>query len=118
MRAGWSGVRVEHVESSGVGDAPEIGTTLTVRAFVSLGELSPDDVDVQLVHGVINSEDELVDAARSSRCRWREPTRAVGTASTARVTLARSGAFGYTVRVVPAARLLASPAELGVVALP
>ncbi len=60
VRAGWSGVRVEHVESSGVGDAPEIGTALTVRAFVSLGELDPADVDVQLVHGVINSEDELV----------------------------------------------------------
>ena len=34
------------------------------------------------------------------------------------VTLARSGPFGYTVRVVPKHDLLASPAELGVVALP
>ena len=34
------------------------------------------------------------------------------------VELARGGAFGYTVRVVPANALLASPAELGVVALP
>ena len=34
VRAGWAGVRVEHVESSGVGDAPEVGATLTVRAFV------------------------------------------------------------------------------------
>ena len=34
------------------------------------------------------------------------------------VTLARSGAFGYTVRVVPRHASLVSPAELGVVALP
>jgi starch phosphorylase len=34
------------------------------------------------------------------------------------VTLEVSGPFGYTVRVVPKNRLLTSPAELGVVALP
>ena len=45
--------------ASGVGDAPEVGAALTVRAFVSLGDLSPDDVDVQLVHGVVNGEDDL-----------------------------------------------------------
>jgi starch phosphorylase len=117
VRAGWKGVRVEHVESSGVGDAPEIGTLLSVRAFVSLGELSPEDVDVQLLHGVINGDDELVDTTIES----------LGLAETYQggrqrfdgsVTLARSGAFGYTVRVVPKNDLLASPAELGVIALP
>jgi hypothetical protein len=30
-------VRVEHVESSGVGDAAEVGALLSVRTFVSLG---------------------------------------------------------------------------------
>ncbi len=51
VRAGWSSVTIDHVESSGVSDAPEIGTCSRSRAFVSLGELSPDDVDVQVVHG-------------------------------------------------------------------
>jgi hypothetical protein len=40
----WPSVRVEHVESSGVGDAAEVGALLSVRTFVSLGELTPDDV--------------------------------------------------------------------------
>ena len=34
VKDGWSDVRVEHVESEGVGDAPEVGDALTVRAFV------------------------------------------------------------------------------------
>ena len=34
------------------------------------------------------------------------------------MTLDRTGPFGYTVRVLPRHELLASPAELGVVALP
>ncbi|WP_432479625.1 alpha-glucan family phosphorylase [Nocardioides sp. GXQ0305] len=117
VRTGWDGVRVEHVESSGVGDAPQIGTVLTVRAFVSLGELSPDDVDVQLVHGVIDSDDQLVGAATESLSVGESYQggrhRFDGT-----VALNRSGAFGYTVRVVPRNDLLASPAELGVIALP
>ena len=37
VRAGWADVRVEHVESHGVGDNPEVGSVLTVRAFVALG---------------------------------------------------------------------------------
>jgi starch phosphorylase len=117
VRAGWSGVRVEHVESSGVGDAPEIGTLLSVRAFVSLGELSPDDVDVQLLHGVINGDDELVDTTIES-LDLAETYQGGRHRFDGSVTLARSGAFGYTVRVVPQNDLLASPAELGVIALP
>jgi starch phosphorylase len=34
------------------------------------------------------------------------------------VALDRSGPFGYTVRVLPEHRLLAGPAELGLVAVP
>jgi starch phosphorylase len=117
VRAGWSGVRVEHVESSGVGDVPEIGTVLTVRAFVSLGDLTPDDVDVQLVHGVITSDDTLVGTSTESLSPV-EGYEGGRHRFDGQVTLGRSGAFGYTVRVIPKNDLLASPAELGVVAFP
>jgi starch phosphorylase len=117
VRAGWSGVRVEHVESSGVGDAPEIGAEMSVRAFVSLGELSPEDVDVQLLHGVIDGNDQLVDATIESLSH-EEAYQGGRHRCDGTVTLSRSGPFGYTVRVVPKHDLLDSPAELGVVALP
>ena len=56
VRAGWPAVRVDHVESSGVGDAPEVGDDARRCArSSSLGELSPDDVDVQVVHGRITA---------------------------------------------------------------
>ena len=117
MRGGWDGVRVEHVESGGVGDAPEVGATLNVRAFVSLGELTTDDVDVQLVHGRINSDDVLTETTVSS-LHPAESYEGNRHRFDVEVTLEVSGPFGYTVRVVPKNRLLASPAELGVVALP
>ena len=116
VKAGWPAVRVEHVESSGVGDAPEVGAEMSVRAFVALGELSPEDVEVQLVHGKTSSEDVLlettvaalhpVESYEGGRHRF-----------DGAVTLEHGGAFGYTVRVVPHNDLLTSPAELGVVAV-
>lgn len=116
VRGAWDGVRIEHVEAFGVGDAPEVGNHLTVRAYVALGDLSPEDVAVQLVHGRVDAEDVLVepavtvlDAVESydgGRHRY-----------DAEVGLGRSGPFGYTVRVVPASPLLVAPAELGVVTL-
>ncbi len=117
VREAWPAVRVEHVESTGVADAPEVHSTLSVRAFVSLGSLSPADVDVQLVHGTVAHEDDLVDTVVTSL----EPTESYDDGRhryEGSVPLDRTGPFGYTVRVLPRHSLLASPAELGVVALP
>ena len=116
VKGGWPAVRVEHVESSGVGDAPEVGDTMSVRAFVSLGDLSPVDVDVQLVHGRSNGEDDLVDTTIDSLT-VAESYEAGRHRFDGDVVLDHSGSFGYTVRVIPRNDLLASPAELGVVAL-
>ncbi len=115
VKAGWPDVKVEHVESSGVGDAVEVGETLTARAFVSLGTLTPADVEVQLVHGRAQSDDTLVDttAVTLTLAESYDGGRHRFDGS---VALARSGAFGYTVRVVPCNGLLTSYAELGVVA--
>jgi starch phosphorylase len=90
---------------------------LSTRAFVALGELTPADVDVQLVHGVINSEDDLVDT-RIEPLRLAESYEGGRHRFDGDLVLDHSGAFGYTVRVVPHNDLLTSPAELGVVALP
>ncbi|GAA2123608.1 alpha-glucan family phosphorylase [Nocardioides bigeumensis] len=113
----WDAVRVEHVESDGVSETPEIGAELHVRAFVSLGDLDTDDVAVQLVHGSLDSDDQLkdtvVDTLTLAETYEGGRYRFDGT-----VALDRSGAFGYTVRVVPHNERLVSDAELGLVALP
>jgi len=116
--AAWPGVRVDHVDSSGLGDTPEVGATMSVHAYVSLGDLGPDDVDVQLVQGRLREEqDELVDATMSS-LKLVESYEANRHRFDGSVTLATTGPFGYTVRVVPKHAHLASVAELGLVALP
>jgi starch phosphorylase len=117
VRAAWSGVRVDHVEASGVGDVPEVGSTLELRAFVSLGDLTAEDVDVQVVHGRVDVDDQLADTTvvglRHAEAYEGGRHRYVG-----EIKLERPGPFGYTTRIVPKHRLLAGPAELGLAVLP
>ncbi len=116
VRGAWPGVRVEHVEAAGLGDVTEVGAHLAVHSYVALGELAPGDVEVQLVHGRVDAEDDLVDTALT-------PLTLVESYDGGRhrfdgdLELGRPGPFGYTVRVVPKHPLLVAPAELGVVAL-
>lgn len=116
IREAWSTVAVEHLESIG-GEQVEVGTKIHVSALVRLGELTPDDIQVQLVIGRVSGDDRLyeprvslfpagvdVDGGLRRYEGWVEAKRA--------------GAIGYTVRVVPYHPLLASQAEMGLATLP
>lgn len=113
----WEGVRIDHVEADGVGDAVMQGSEVTIRAYVSLGNLGPDDVTVQAVFGRVDADDRLVGAETA-------PMDAVEQYDGARwlyrkvITLGRNGPFGYTVRVLPSHAGLAVPQELGLQVLP
>jgi starch phosphorylase len=118
VASSWSGVRIDHVDSAGIGDSPEVGTTMSVHAFVSLGRLSPEDVDVQVLHGRVGEAvDDLVEVHVTS-LKLVESFEANRHRFDGEVTLASTGPFGYTVRVVPRNSHLASVAELGLVTLP
>ena len=67
---------------------------------------------------MIDAEDDLVDTTAESLAPAEALRRRPATASTATSPSTAPARFGYTVRVVPKNALLASAAELGVVALP
>jgi len=117
VRAGWPNVRVEHVEASGIGDSPEVGSTLTVQVWVDLGELAPEDVQVEVVHGVARADDQL-ERTESSVLSHAERYEAGRHRFGGEVKLDTTGPFGYTVRVLPTHPLLVSAAELGLVLFP
>ena len=114
LRAAWPGVRVDHVESTGVSDSPQVGDEVQIRAFVSLGMLAPADVDVQLVYGRVSPSDTLTDIA-SVPLGHAEAYEGGRHRFDGAVRLRRTGPFGYTVRVLPRQAMLASPAEFGLV---
>jgi glycogen phosphorylase len=117
VRAAWPHVRIEHVESTGVSDTPALGQTLTVRVFASLGDLSPADVDVQVVHGRVAGDDQLRDLSIASLAHA-EAYEGGRHRFEADIPLDHTGPFGYTARILPKHDLLATPAEVGVIAWP
>ncbi|WP_424211707.1 alpha-glucan family phosphorylase [Streptomyces sp. BI20] len=125
VRAAWEGIGIGHVEAAAetpgtgpLGDTAELGLTLTLRVEVALGGLAPEEVEVQALAGRVDAGD-VIDDPRvfplkatagpdlEGRFRYEGP-----------LALDRTGPFGYTVRVLPGHPLLASPAELGLMAAP
>ena len=120
VRSSWPAVRVDHVDSSGLSDSPQVGDELQVRAVVWIDGLDPSDVDVQVVHGRVSPSDTLTDSVVQSLSFSEALEGTEGPDSTRYVfegtlKLRRTGPFGYTVRVLPKHEGLVAPAELGLV---
>ncbi|AJE42595.1 alpha-glucan family phosphorylase [Streptomyces nodosus] len=121
VRAAWAGVTVDHVETTAVTAATataELGATLSLRVLAGLGELAPGDVEVQAVSGRVDTEDRIADATATALKPVGGPDPEGRWCYEGPLSLDRTGPFGYTVRILPAHRLLASGAELGLVAVP
>jgi glycogen phosphorylase len=111
----WPLVRIEHLESEAAGQ--RLGSAMAVRVSVALGELTRDDVAVEVVYGRPDEDDEIVAPAYATLTA--EADAPEGTVRySGEVSLDRPGPFGYTVRVLPHHRLLDSRAELGLVTYP
>ncbi|MFB6844316.1 glycosyltransferase family 1 protein [Streptomyces sp. NPDC056373] len=118
VRAAWPGVTVDHVETPASEALAELGTTLGLRVRAGLGGLGPDDVEVQVVSGRVDEEDRIGDATVVPLKPVGSPDQDGRWVYEGPLSLDRTGPFGYTVRILPAHRLLASSAELGLVAGP
>jgi starch phosphorylase len=110
VEAAWPGVHVDRVD---VDDAvADLGTQRAVDTVVSLGDLTPDDVEVQLLHGPAGQGEELLQPevvalslagrADDGHLRYRGS-----------FACDRAGRYGVTVRIVPSHAALVTPAELG-----
>jgi starch phosphorylase len=111
LRQGWPQVRIETVESNGA-DPMHVGGELAVQARVNLGGLSPEDVEVQLFHGLVDSLGEIPAPRTVTMCHNGSPE---GSAWSYQGTIPcrASGQHGYLVRVLPRHKDLANPFETG-----
>ncbi|POH61294.1 DUF3417 domain-containing protein [Arthrobacter glacialis] len=114
VRPAWGGVHIEHVESNGLNDEPQIGESLQVRAHITLGQLRPEDVNVTVVYGTASDSDELT-ATRSLSLDSVQEYGPGRYQFTTELVIDRSGNFGYGVQILPKHGALANPAELGLI---
>ncbi len=107
-----------HVDAVDVSDAiADLGDLRRVDAVVALGDLRPDEVEVQLVVGRVGQSGELEDTTvigmhDEGRTGDDPPHHRFG----AEASLDRAGRMGVTVRVVPSHPSVTAPLELGHVA--
>lgn len=113
MARGWGQVRVEAVEANGA-DPMRVGAEMGVKARVNLGGLNPNDVEVQLFHGVVDSLGEIPSPATVSMSHngAREGPAWVYQGA---IPCRSSGQHGFAVRVLPKHPDLGSPFETGLV---
>lgn len=119
VRSAWRQVAVDHVEAvdqdaaAGQVASAGLGSTLTLRVQAALGELQPDDVEVQVVAGRVDSDDAIRDAQTFPLKPAGGPDLEGRWVYEGPLALDRTGPFGYTVRILPAHRLLPAGSTSG-----
>jgi glycogen phosphorylase len=114
LERAWPSVSVASTSHHELHDGPG---RFAVEAQVALGDLEPDDLEVDLVHGAVDLDGDLrhpevvtmAIVGDGDHPGWRRYR--------AEVTFPRSGTFGYTVRAVPSHPDIDDYAQLGRVAL-
>jgi starch phosphorylase len=77
-----------------------VGDNITLQVKVTLGEIKPDDIQVEIYYGLLNEHDELLEKD------W-VPMKVVNNLSNGvyvyegNVNFKKKGDYGYTVRVIP-----------------
>jgi hypothetical protein len=92
------------------------GTTYLITAQVSLGELEPSDVQVQLISGEVDLDNDLRDPTTVAMTEDGDGDHPGWRRYRHEVRFARAGNFGFTVRIVPHHEDLSDYAALGRVA--
>jgi glycogen phosphorylase len=114
LQRGWGQIKVEGVEVNS-SDPMQVGGELPVTVRVNLGRFSPDDVEVQLFHGLVDSLGEiprpdLVPMSHNGKPKHDNVWEFHGA-----IPCRSSGQHGFSVRVLPRHGDLASSYEPGLV---
>jgi starch phosphorylase len=110
---GWPQVRIESVETNGV-DPLQVGKELEVKARVNLGAFSPDDVEVQLFHGLVDTFGEIP-SPRTVTMSHNGAHEGNTWQFMGKISCRSSGQHGFAVRVLPKHQNLTNSFEPGLI---
>jgi starch phosphorylase len=109
VRENWAGIRILRVDSDSVGPF-KVGDTVRVTALVNLGNLSPEDVRVELYAGMVDASGSLFDA-RPVVMEYKGD-KLKGQIFEGVLTLSKSGKTGYSLRILPNHPDMYAPSDL------
>lgn len=109
----WNSIKIEKISTGENGDDIFVGASFTVRAEISLGNLSPSDIEVQVYYGPKDKVDEPEEFSSVKM----KPLNKNGDGSgfykyTGSIPCAMTGLHCYTIRILPKHELMIHPFEL------
>lgn len=110
----WPLIKVEQVDQTGV-DPMTVGAHMEVQAKINLGGLGPDDVDVQLYHGVVDNMGEINKPASVAMSHNGRPTSGTAWLFKGNIQCRASGNYGFAVRILPKHGDLSNPFDSGLI---
>ncbi len=100
LQQGWQNLRIESVDAVHQGEL-RVGGKICVRARIRLGEITPEEVSVELYLGRLDAEGEISDAAAIPMQPAGRIAEGIYTFEATEVPCRSSGRIGYTLRVLP-----------------
>jgi starch phosphorylase len=103
MSEHWDNVSIKDVNIPVAEGELYVGQKIPIGIDVYLGDISPDDVDIELVSGRLNAQEQIVDFAPVvlSQSSTDRATQNGVFKFSGEVTLLESGRFGISARVMP-----------------
>jgi starch phosphorylase len=108
----WRDVYIESVEASAQ-EKLQVGDDMRVRAWVNLGELSHEDLAVQIYHGAIDQNGNITEGEIVPMTYAEDGGKNNLAMFSGAIRYFKSGRHGFTVRIVPHHDDLLSPFETG-----
>ncbi|HUV29506.1 MAG TPA: alpha-glucan family phosphorylase [Acidobacteriota bacterium] len=98
----WDKITIANIDLPDLGATVKVGQKIPVRMTVRLGDVTPDDVSVEIIAGRLNSQEQFTDFnSAKADLDGSEPLPDGTYIYTGEVTCRESGRFGVAARVVP-----------------
>ena len=97
----WDNIGIKEIDFPGLEQTIHVGQLVKVVMQVSLGKLDPNDIEVEVVSGHLNSQEQFLEFRPAPASLNGKPPENGVYSYEAEVTCHESGRFGITARVVP-----------------
>ncbi len=113
VRANWSRIQVSRLEVD-IGDRTLVGSTGSVRAWMDIAPLLPQDINIEVVYGRIDEDFEIQESG-AVPMRYESTDEHNHSLFRGIIPCTTSGKIGFAIRILPRHRDLPNPYQMGLV---
>jgi starch phosphorylase len=111
LRESWDHLKIVKTECNAK-PVMQRGDMLSVTAYIDLGQMSPNDLQVELYHGTVSNQSNVITNARRTEMKWISNEGGLGIFQV-KIECTDTGYQGHTVRILPKHEALIHPYRTG-----